>query len=214
LAQARSAIGSRPVWHEQRPKVSRRNVVIPVVAEKSRGEDQEMILRSILAESFVEFLASCGQSAELVDEPDHVPVGEHHVAGFIGFTGVTRGSLVITASSALYRITYPLGPGTSMATSPGDILDWAREMANQTLGRVKRRFCQRGVDFDVTTPSAVSGSQIERRRSRPGVLDLLFRIGAEAISVGFEIVMPDDGVIFRHNAAPIPCSSEGDVVMF
>ena len=206
MAQARSAIGSRPVWHEQRPKVSRRNVVIPVVAEKSRGLSARHPHACVLA--------SCGQSAELVDEPDHVPVGEHHVAGFIGFTGVTRGSLVITASSALYRITYPLGPGTSMATSPGDILDWAREMANQTLGRVKRRFCQRGVDFDVTTPSAVSGSQIERRRSRPGVLDLLFRIGAEAISVGFEIVMPDDGVIFRHNAAPIPCSSEGDVVMF
>ena len=184
------------------------------MADKSWGAGQEAILRTILADSFVDLLAACGQSAELVDEPGYVPSGEHHVAGFIGFTGVTRGSLVITASSALYRITYPLGPGSPMATSSRDILDWACEMANQTLGRIKRRFCERGVDFDVTTPSAVSGSQIERRRSRPGVMDLMFRIGAEAISVGFEIVVPDDGVIFKENAEPIACAPAGDVVMF
>ena len=186
----------------------------PGNAQSADQEAQEAIVRSILAEAYVEMLAACGLSAELVNGPAHVEFGEHHVAGFIGFTGTVRGSLVITASSALYRITYPLGPGISMATSPRDILDWAGEMANQTLGRVKRRFCERGVDFELTTPTAVSGSQIAGRSSRAGVIDLVFRIGAEAITLGFEIVAAGGGVIFKENAEPIACSSEGDLVMF
>jgi CheY-specific phosphatase CheX len=174
--------------------------------------DQLAIVRAILAESFVDMLRACGLSAFVVDSLASSVADEPHVAGSICFTGEVRGRLVIGASCALYRITYPLGEGGPIPTSLTDILDWAGEMANQTLGRVKRRFCERGIDFEISTPTAVYGH--EGRTSRGDVIVVLVRVGAEIISIGFEFVASAEGGILRDGAAPIACANEGDLVMF
>jgi CheY-specific phosphatase CheX len=175
--------------------------------------DQTEIVRSIVAESYVDMLRACGLSAFVVDS--RVPaVTNDHVVGLIPFTGAVRGSLGITASCALYRITYPLGEGGPVATSPGDILDWAGEMANQTLGRVKRRFCERGIDFEISTPTAVYERDVEGQASRGDVISVLVRVGAELSSIEFEIIASADGGLLRDGATPIACLAEGELVMF
>ena len=178
------------------------------------GDDQIEIVRSIVADSYVDMLRACGLSAFVVDSRAPAVTDERYVVGFIRFTGAVRGSLVITASSALYRITYPLGEGGSVQTSPGDILDWAGEMANQTLGRVKRRFCERGIDFEISTPTAVYERDVEGRASRGDVISVQVRVGAELSSIEFEIVASADGGLLRDGATPIACLPEGELVMF
>ena len=177
-------------------------------------EDEEA-LRAILARTCLDMLAACGVTATPADPTPSLAVVEHHIAGFVGFTGRVRGSLVIAASSALFRRTYPLGPEAGLKAPTGDVLDWAGEMANQTLGRIKRRFCDRGVDFDTSSPAAIIGRHITGRSgSRQGVFELAFNVAAEIVSVCFEVIVPSSGVIFPTPARPIPCSAEGELVLF
>lgn len=169
----------------------------------------------MVTEACVDMLATSGLAAERIDPSLDSVFSERHIAGFIGFSGRVRGSLVIAASSAVFQRTYPQHPGSLTTPSSIDLLDWAGEMANQTLGRIKRRFCERGIDFDASTPTAVNGRQIGARSpSRPGIVDLMFAVGDEIVCVCFEVVPPSDGVIFREPVEPIECSAEGELVLF
>lgn len=177
--------------------------------------EQAEELRAILVQTCVEMLEACGVSARLVDLAPSVGFTERHIAGFIGFTGAVRGSLVIAASSGLFRATYPLGAQVGKEAAMADLMDWAGEMANQTLGRIKRRFCGRGVDFQTSSPTAVNGRHIASRSGpRQGVFELAFDVANEIVSISFEIVVPNDGVIFHTPAEPIVCSAEGELVLF
>jgi CheY-specific phosphatase CheX len=172
-------------------------------------------LWTILWETCAEMLEACGVSASPFEVTPSVAFSERHIAAFIGFTGAVRGSLVIAASSGLFRATYPLGAESGRQAGTADLMDWAGELANQTLGRIKRRFCARGVDFDTSSPTAVNGRHIAGRSStRQGVFELAFEAANEIVSIGFEIMVPSDGVIFQTPAEPIACSAEGDLVLF
>jgi CheY-specific phosphatase CheX len=88
-------------------------------------------------------------------------------------------------------------------------------MANQILGRVKRRFCERGRDFEASTPTAIAGRELGRRYPpRAGTINLAFATDTEVVAVCFEIVPPSDGRIFPEHAEPIRCEAEGEMVLF
>ena len=177
--------------------------------------EQAEELRTILVETCAEMLEACGAPATLVDLTPSVGFSERHIAGFIGFTGTVRGSLVIAASSGLFRATYPLGVQAGNDAMMPDLMDWAGEMVNQTLGRIKRRFCARGVEFDTSSPAAVNGRHIAGRSGpRQGIFELAFEAANEIVSISFEIMVPSDGVIFHTPAEPIACSAEGELVIF
>lgn len=177
--------------------------------------EQAEELRTILVETCAEMLESCGISARPAELTPSAGFNERHIAGFIGFTGTVRGSLVVAASSRLFRATYPLGAQSGNDAEMPDLMDWAGEMANQTLGRIKRQFCARGVDFETSSPAAVNGRHIAGRSGpRQGVFELAFDAANEIVSISFEIVVPGDGVVFHTPADPIACSAEGELVLF
>jgi CheY-specific phosphatase CheX len=176
--------------------------------------EQEDIVRQLVTEASVDMLGACGMPVESIAAGRLIALTEHDLAGFIGFTGRVRGSLIIAASSKTFSATFPSLPG-SRPPSPDDLLDWAGEMANQTLGRIKRRFCDRGMDFETSTPTAVKGRQIGARTpAREGIIDLVLTVGDEMVSICFELVPPADGPVFKFGGDPIPCSLEGDLVLF
>jgi CheY-specific phosphatase CheX len=176
--------------------------------------DQEDVVRQLITEACVDMLSACGLPVGKISAGRLVELSEHDLAGFIGFTGRVRGSLIIAASSKTFAATFPMLPGSRPPTAD-DLLDWAGEMVNQTLGRIKRRFCDRGMDFDTSTPTAVKGRHIGARTpSREGIIDLVLTAGDELVSICFELVPPADGQIFRGVAEAIPCSQEGDLVLF
>ena len=78
-------------------------------------------------------LSACGLPVGKIAAGRLVALSEHDLAGFIGFTGRVRGSLIMAASSRIFSATFPTMPG-SRPPSPDDLLDWVGEMANQTLG--------------------------------------------------------------------------------
>lgn len=178
------------------------------------GPDQLEAVRQIVTDSCVDMLGACGLPVGNIAAGRLIALSEHELAGFIGFTGRVRGSLIIAASTHTFAATFPSLPG-SRPPSADDLLDWAGEMVNQTLGRIKRRFCDRGMDFDTSTPTSVKGRHIGARTpQREGIIDLVLTAGDELVSICFELVPPASGQVFQSSVEAIPCSQEGDLVLF
>lgn len=176
--------------------------------------EQEAILRKVVTESCVDMFTSSGFAVRLLDVGESVLVRSRGVVGFIGFGGEVRGSLMLAASKQLINNTAPV-PSASGRLSESDLFDWTGEMANQLLGRIKRRFSELGRNFHASTPTAIGGRELERRFPlRAGVIDLVIEVGGEALSVCFEITPPDDGKIFPPSATPLAVMSEGDLELF
>ena len=174
--------------------------------------DQGDAVRAILVDACLEMLVTCGVRADLIAAAAPVAYAENHIASFIGFTGGVKGSLVIAGSSSVFDETYPRLPRSRLPLSRADRLDWAGEMVNQILGRMKRRFCERGVDFDVSSPAVVNGRHIlGRSEGKQGVFELAFDAGNGTITVCLEVAVPEDGVVFPPRAHPIACSEEGEL---
>ena len=171
-------------------------------------------LRRIVTEACADMLASTGCAVRALEEPSPAPAPEHDIAGFIGFSGGVRGSLTIASSSKLFHRTHPHA-GDPRGAAEMDLFDWTGEMANQILGRIKRRFCERGRDFDASTPTAIAGRDLGKRfPPRPGAIEVLFAVADEVVAVYFDLALPGDGPLFHETAEPIGCSLEGDLVMF
>ncbi|HVV53238.1 MAG TPA: chemotaxis protein CheX [Polyangia bacterium] len=177
-----------------------------LVAEQARD------VRTYLMEACLETFVALGFPA--VPAPvEEAAAATHDVAGFIGLSGGVRGSLMISSATELFRGSYPSTIGG--APEPPDLLDWAGEMANQLLGRVKRRFCERGADFQISTPTAVRGRfLVGRSPAREGVCDLAFVVGGNVVAVSFEVCPDPSGKVFADAAQPIGCAPEGEMVLF
>ena len=81
------------------------------------------------------------------------PTDSSRCCGIIGFTGDgIRGSVLLAASSEVLQRAYPL------EGVPG--WDWAGELANQLLGRLKNHLLSRGVTISLTTPMVLRGVEI------------------------------------------------------
>ena len=172
--------------------------------------EQARTVKALTTEACVEMFALLGTPVDLIERGQSAPAA-HTMTGFIGFSGPIRGSLTISSAANLFRASYPSKGEPDVA----DLLDWAGEIANQLLGRIKRRFCERGVDFEASTPAAIRGRDIGGRSPvREGVCDLSFRVGADVVGVSFEVTPGADGKIFTDTAEPIGCSREGDLVLF
>jgi len=185
-----------------------------MIARRTLAPDQEKAVRSAVVDSCIDMITACGQPAGEIDAGRLVSLSEHDIAGVIGFSGSVRGSLIIAGSSKVFARTFPTAGGAPGRTFP-ELLDWAGEMANQTLGRIKRRFCERGIDFDSSTPTSLKGRHIGARSPlRDGIIEIALTVGDEVISICFEIESPGGGDIFKTPAVPIPCSQEGDLVLF
>jgi len=171
---------------------------------------QAAIVRSLTKDACQDMFETMG-SPVLLMETMGGPA--HDIAAFIGFSGPARGMLMISSSTELFRSSYPSQTGAP--PSVVDLFDWAAEVANQLLGRIKRRFCERGTDFEVSAPTAVRGRDLGGRSpAREGACNLAFTIGNQVMGVCLEITPPSDGKLFSDPAEPIGCAIEGDLVLF
>jgi chemotaxis protein CheX len=138
----------------------------------------------------------------------------HEIAASVGFTGAVRGSLLVASSSRFFHDSYP--PGLVKPPYSSDVLlDWAGELANQILGRMKRRFCARGTSFDVSPPRPINGSTFQRlAAAEQGVWNLLFRVRTEIVSVSLEMNTASGRRIFEDGVSGIECQTEGDCLEF
>jgi chemotaxis protein CheX len=175
---------------------------------------QAAIVCALTADACQDMFQTLGSPVMLTQKPaEKLADPADDIAAFIGFTGSARGMLMISSSAELFRSSYPSQTGAP--PSVVDLFDWAAEVANQLLGRIKRRFCERGLNFDLSVPTAVRGRDLGGRSpARAGACNLAFTIGNQVMGVCLEVVPPNNGKLFSDPAQPIGCATEGDLVLF
>lgn len=140
------------------------------------------------------------------------------VAGFIGFSGShVRGSvLVATTFNVVARARpSPLHVRSLSSNSSSDwilIRDWATELVNQVMGRIKNRLHPLNFPLNASTPAALSGKALNFAKPQsPLTRAILFDARPDKVWFWFDAVWTSE-------VAPTPGQSggvkEGDVILF
>jgi len=118
------------------------------------------------------------------------------VASSIGFTAPTlHGAVTLVTRRDIVARSWP---------SERDVCDWAGELVNQLLGRVKNALVTRGVALDQSTPTVVVGRQVHRSPASTTVA----RTFIYDVSGGGTIQLYFDAVVAE--AFSLSPSAEGD----
>jgi chemotaxis protein CheX len=108
--------------------------------------------------------------------------GEATVAGFIGFSApAVRGAVLLASTfNVIARARPPEARKRVLSSSSSSdwilVRDWAGELVNQVLGRVKNRMRAVGLTFEVSAPAALSGQALsfakpKSEQTRPMLFD-------------------------------------------
>ena len=137
----------------------------------------------------------------------------------IGYAGEQmRGSVLLSAPDPLLKTTHPSGA----SATDDDLLDWAGELSNQLLGRIKNQLRGRGVIIQMSTPMILTGLhlRISSLRSAECIAHKFalgeshkFALGDARVQVRFEAIV-EPGVRLPSVPPEVPPAREGDVLIF
>jgi chemotaxis protein CheX len=172
-------------------------------------EDRSTIL-TMLNETARDMFTAHGTFEELGESPLEADKGR--VAATVGLGGAElRGALVMVSRFAFFRATYPPELGEP---NDSDLADWAREVVNQLLGRLKNRFARYGVNFNISTPTVMAGDHLSLRPESPMHIKQCLRIGGDRVDVYFHMLRDDGKSLLAHGGPPVAASAEGDALLF
>ncbi len=165
-----------------------------------------------LSASAVELFASHGVAvkesayrAEGIEEP---------FASTIGFTSAhILGVLVLTVSRELAERSLPenlRAPGLPEAI----IADWAGELSNQMLGRLKNRFYAAGVEIALSTPTVFAGKELRHFAHPSPLFRSLFFEGPGSLLVEFQADYGGDFELGEEDEGGNEGPPEGEVLFF
>lgn len=176
-------------------------------------------LRHLVVGSTLHVLPGCGlQVTEPIEpiEPIADESAEKQVVAFLGFTGdALRGTIAIVAPLELLRSAYPL-PLAGKPTWQVEVFDWAGEIANRLIGRIRSGLAPLGVMIEASTPRVMQGEQLHVTRSTQGtVCSAYFPVGSSWVRVWFDATSDDERPLFTGaSAATTSVPVEGEPVLF
>jgi hypothetical protein len=140
------------------------------------------------------------------------PVGEC-IAAFIGFgNDNVRGSLSLFGGREVFALLHPLPP----TESSRDLVDWACELANQTMGRFRNRMLSYNVNFAFSVPQSALAEQLRLSSSfEPTQAPITFSFNNKILESWVELEIKPS-FKFDDNPAndPSPALVEGSVLLF
>jgi chemotaxis protein CheX len=160
-----------------------------------------------------------GESRVTVIPPLSVAISrEATVAGFIGFSApAVRGAVLLASTFNVIARARPPEARKKMlsASSSSDwilVRDWAGELVNQVLGRVKNRMRAVGLTFDVSAPAALSGQALNFAKPKSELTrPILFEAHPDRVWFWLDAQWSSDVELV---AAPGRQRKEGDVILF
>jgi CheY-specific phosphatase CheX len=115
-------------------------------------------IESFMESAVAELFRSCGLEAARKDDPP--PALERPLVATIGFTAPKiHGFLILSLDRELVAASLPENLRGS-AAKESIVADWAGELSNQLLGRLKNRFHAVGVDIALSTPLVFVGKEM------------------------------------------------------
>lgn len=167
---------------------------------------------AFLSSSAVELFASHGVSVHEV-EFRHQGIDEPF-ASTIGFTAERiLGVLVLTASRELAEASLP---ENLRAPRVADeiVADWAGELSNQFLGRLKNRFYAAGVEIALSTPTVFAGKELRHFAHPSPLYRSLFFEGPGSLLVEFQADYGEDFELGEAGSEPVEAPPEGEALFF
>lgn len=155
-------------------------------------------------------VASRGYDAQRTARPDSVDPRREALYVVLGFAGAhVKGSLVLDAPRAWVAESHP---SASQGPSAAALIDWAGELGNQLLGRVKNRCAALGLDFALGMPTVVMAQEVSLYSVHPEHRAVLwFQCGAHALAASLEL---QRDAANAPPLAPVEVLGEGDLLIF
>jgi chemotaxis protein CheX len=175
------------------------------------------VAHTLLIECAHALFESMGVKLTVAAKQDLQPVraGER-VATFIGFSGTDmRGAITMDLPIGLVARVHP-SLAQNRALSEAELCDWAGELANQLLGRLKNALAKHAVMLQMSTPSTAWGRMSHATNTAAaGWLELHLAAGDEMIYLYFDAValVPLDLTKPIESAEGEP-QAEGDMMLF
>jgi len=175
---------------------------------------------TMLIECATALMSACGTTVvfDPAGEQAHTPQD-----GFLAVIGFVcpqmRGSLVLSANHGILRSSCPVRT-SGVEIDPDTLQDWAGELANQLLGRLKSRLLAHGVTIQFGIPTTVSGLELRVRSCtglRPSTPLWLYSTSSHSdwVVVRLDILLAEESPISL-SQIPNPGSAavEGDILLF
>lgn len=181
--------------------------------------DVRTTLDDVVSKATIALFEGAGVTLAKMQAPGSQPT-RATIAGLVGFTSdAMRGTLMIASTFAVFAEARP-------AEVRGEVLseqvardwlylrDWAAELANQLVGRVKNKLFGLGVNLRIATPTALSGGALavatpKSNRTKP----LVFSHPAGEVWVWWDAIIDPD-LELRPREDDSQAVGEGDVLLF
>jgi chemotaxis protein CheX len=136
------------------------------------------------------------------------------LASWIGFTGIyVRGSITVRAPVSFFAGTFPVTKAKGDKLEPREICDWAGEIANQLLGRLKNKLLSYGVSLAISTPAILFGDSLREPDPQPCSLALRFPWQAGEVFIRFDVETEPGFQILEEPCDCAPMEA-GDALLF
>ena len=174
------------------------------------------VVHDLLTESCQALFGDMGVKLTRVDKgsPGPARTGER-LAAFIGFSGdEMRGAITLDLPSTLVAQLHP--SANQRPLDNDDLCDWAGELANQLLGRLKNLLTRYAVLLQLSTPSCVWGRMHHgAKASAQGSVEVHLGSAQDLLIVFFdaELLKPIDFSKPIEDTSQEP-QAEGDVLFF
>lgn len=132
----------------------------------------------------------------------------------IGFGGsALRGALLLSAPREVFARAYP-GSHGEREVDDEELRDWAGELVNQLLGRIKNKLLARGVGIAISTPTALSAVHVRvgAAWTNAACVPHRFATAGAALHMRFEAVAAE-GACLSSETKPLQLG-ESDMLFF
>lgn len=145
------------------------------------------------------------------DETARLP-DDHDIAASIGFTAPqVQGAILMTTRKDLVARAWPREL-RYREPSEREVCDWAGELVNQLLGRVKNALLPFGLTLEQSTPTVVTGKHVHRAPPSTNVARrYFFETSVGSLLIYFDAAMARGLAFSDASVRPAP---EGDVHLF
>jgi chemotaxis protein CheX len=142
-----------------------------------------------------------------------LPPNDHDIAASIGFTAPqVQGAILMTTRKDLVARAWPREL-RHREPSEREVCDWAGELVNQLLGRVKNALLPFGLTLEQSTPTVVTGKHVHRAPPSTNIARrYFFETSVGTLLIYFDAAMAK-GLALGGDAKIRP-APEGDVQLF
>jgi hypothetical protein len=140
---------------------------------------------------------------------------DHDVAASIGFTAAhIRGAMLMTSRKEIVAHAWP-AELRHKVPEDRDVYDWAGELVNQLLGRVKNALGPFGLALEQGTPTVITGWHLHRAPASTSVARrYLFEASGGSIAIYFDAAVGQGFVLSESRDENMQPVAEGGVELF